>query len=219
VPTSPTNREIDQQVYLVVFDSFSASKPDVAEETGFTAAQVSRSLDRLRGLQLVDAYDVNGASQGSFRRGQYGHLQWQCYDTYDSITREQAVEKFNQAMGAAQEATTMTDQTPTETTEAPARVAQPKLTNSQRAALLHAQSKRGGVNLKDCTDLSRKPYDYFVECGYATKDGDTYKLTDTGKTRAKGVNKDKVQARAPQARKAPAAPAPTGTPEPTVAAA
>src|SRR3954464_1645525 len=79
-----------KNVYLAVFDSFAASKSDIAEELNLTKGQVSGSLKTLETAGLVCATDVNESAQGTARQGQYGELVWQCYQTYDSIERDEA---------------------------------------------------------------------------------------------------------------------------------
>lgn len=64
-------------------------------------------------------------------------------------------------------------------------MAQPKLTLSQRRALLHL------LDYAPFTVESRQTraaYDHQVDVGYATLSDDGYRLTDAGRARAESVN-------------------------------
>lgn len=64
-------------------------------------------------------------------------------------------------------------------------MASPKLTLSQRRALLHALDYAPFVVESKQT---RAAYDHLVDVGYATLADDGYRLTSEGKARAEAVN-------------------------------
>lgn len=64
-------------------------------------------------------------------------------------------------------------------------MAAPKLTLSQRRALLHALDYAPFVVESKQTSAA---YDHLVAVGYATLADDGYRLTSTGKARAESVN-------------------------------
>lgn len=91
--------------YLTAFDNFATDRSEIASTPEFVAAEAdekkrkalaSRVLKELEAQSLVCSTDVNEESQGSGRRGAYKELTWQCWQTYDSISREEAIALFNQ---------------------------------------------------------------------------------------------------------------------------
>lgn len=190
----------DLNVYLAVFDAFAADKSDVVAETGLNKAQVTKSLKRLQERGLVDTYDVNAEAQGSFRRGEYKELTWQCNETYDSITRTEAIARFHgespePALSGITDAQPFGDEVDEPKSKSPSK-AQPGLTNSQRRTLLRLTA--GRIMAEGLTKLSRKPLEYFVEVGYADREGKTasderFVITDAGQARAKTIDAKKYR--------------------------
>lgn len=188
----------DLAVYLAAFDSFSADKSAIESETGIAKTQVSKSLKRLEEKGLVSSVDVNGESQGAARRGEFQELQWQAIETYDSISRDEAIAIFNRAYGLEIEETvhaakpveaTITPDTPEPTATKAKKV---PLTNSQRRALLKLAASE--IHNDALNDLSRKPLDYFVQHGLAVRNGNVYALTAAGSDRAADIDAAKYGA-------------------------
>jgi predicted transcriptional regulator len=90
-----------RQSYLLAFDNFTTRRSEVAEVLGVDKKKASSLLNKLRAAGLIDSYDVNDASQGSGRRGAYAEVEWQCFETYDSISREEAEKLFDKAFPVA----------------------------------------------------------------------------------------------------------------------
>jgi hypothetical protein len=86
--------------YLHTFDVFATDRSEVADTLGVSKHVASSLLGKLEDSSLVCSTDVNDDAQGSNRRGQYKELTWQCWDTYDSSTREEAEARFDAAFPA-----------------------------------------------------------------------------------------------------------------------
>lgn len=99
----PRNIEQLRQAYMTVFSGFAVDVTDLSNDLGVSRDTARRLLKKLEAANLVGSYDVNEESQGSGRRGQYKELVWQCNETYDNATPEQAAATFDRAFGIKSE--------------------------------------------------------------------------------------------------------------------
>lgn len=83
------------EAYLLVYDSFATGTTQVADELDVSKDSARKILKQLENVGLVAGEDVNGEAQGIFRRGEYKDICWQCWETHDSINREEAIAKFH----------------------------------------------------------------------------------------------------------------------------
>jgi hypothetical protein len=97
-----TARKIEQMraAYLHTFDIFATDRSEVAGALGVSKEVASNLLHGLESKGLVCSTDVNDDAQGWNRRGQYKELTWQCWETYDNSTREEAEARFDAAFAA-----------------------------------------------------------------------------------------------------------------------
>jgi hypothetical protein len=123
---------------------------------------------------------------------------WQCYETYDSISRDEAIDLFNRTYGLDRTETAH-EADPVEETVAPAtpeptatKIKKVSLTNSQRRALLKLAA--GDITEDELNNLSRKPFDYFAENGLATVGQGIVAITDAGLARAADIDAAKYGA-------------------------
>jgi DNA-binding transcriptional regulator GbsR (MarR family) len=91
------DRETLRNVYGVVYDNFAVSKSEIASDLGIDKRNVSLALEHLEGAGLVTSTDVNDEAQGAARRGQFKELVWQCWKTYDSVSKEESEATFAEA--------------------------------------------------------------------------------------------------------------------------
>ena len=103
--------------YMIAFDEFATDRTAVANEVfDGDKAKASRALNRLRTDGLIASTDVNENAQGSNREGAYSEIVWQCYQTYDSVSREEATAIFDAKYGTTNgEPTTKETAMPTKT--------------------------------------------------------------------------------------------------------
>lgn len=89
-----------KEAYLFIFDSFAADTKEVAEHIGLSVKDTYELLDTC-GL-LVGELHVNGMSGQGITRKRFPGVPytWQCWDTYDSISREEAIELFDKDQAA-----------------------------------------------------------------------------------------------------------------------
>lgn len=78
------------EVYMYVFDSFATGKSEIASHLHLTLSSTLSKLKRLERDRLIIREDVNGESQGRFRRGEFKELCWQAWQTHDYISRQEA---------------------------------------------------------------------------------------------------------------------------------
>lgn len=78
-----SRREQLKTAYLIAFDNFATTAPEVAAELGITPATATRLLKSMGSLITWD--HVNGERT----------LTFQATETYDSLTREEAIAKFD----------------------------------------------------------------------------------------------------------------------------
>lgn len=100
---------IDRQVYLEIFDSFSADTGEIAE--GYfdgDKAKARRSLNKLEAAGLIvgsvgsEGTIGNGRGQGhTERQGAYSSKVWQAVESYDYISRDEAVARYEAAVGGS----------------------------------------------------------------------------------------------------------------------
>jgi hypothetical protein len=84
-PASKTpNRDLLKATYLKAFDNFATTAVEVAEGLGITTKEATVLLREMENSLLASTHVNNERT-----------LTWQCWDTYDSITRRQAIAKFN----------------------------------------------------------------------------------------------------------------------------
>jgi hypothetical protein len=82
--TATPRRDQLKAVYLLAFDNFATTASEVAENLGIPTKEAHVLLREMENSLLASDH-VNGERT----------LTWQCWDTYDSITRRQAIAKFN----------------------------------------------------------------------------------------------------------------------------
>lgn len=161
---SPARRAQLRDVYLLAFDNFSTDRTEVANAVfDGNRTRAANALRTLAEVGLIDSYDVNDAAQGNARRGQYAELTWQCNDTYDSITRDEAVAKFDSTFptNANTGANTMSnDTTTTPATDAP-RVELPELdagkSSSAKPAAKKSAAKKSAAKPSAKKSAAKKP--------------------------------------------------------------
>lgn len=100
--TEATTVEKLKEIYMFVFNEFSAYTTDVAKEFNMTTAEAFNALSRMEGKLLckelgVVSGGVRISGQGINRKTAPGvPYMWQCWDTYDYHTEEEAQAKFDE---------------------------------------------------------------------------------------------------------------------------
>lgn len=87
------------KAYLIIYDNFAADTKEIAEELGTT---VDKTFKLLNSCDLVvGELIVEGCSGGDVTRKNFPGVPytWQCWQTYDSIDREEAIQVFHDKYG------------------------------------------------------------------------------------------------------------------------
>lgn len=96
-----TERQL-KKAYLIAFDDFATDALALKVDLGMrTKADANRLLKTLEGLGLVTSGHLNGERA----------LTWQCVETYDTITRSEALARFEEAIKMASSKTVKTTKT------------------------------------------------------------------------------------------------------------
>lgn len=99
--TADQKREMMFKLYMYVFDSFAATTREIADEFGLslgTAYRLMQSLDCLV-CGEVTLESEGGSSTGvniTARSNPGSSINWQCWQTYDHLTTDEAIALFNE---------------------------------------------------------------------------------------------------------------------------
>lgn len=160
-----SKRTIDQlrAAYDLTFANFATDNAEVAKALNVSAATAGRLMGKLEKAGLVCSTDVNDEAQGSSRRGQFKHLTWQCWQTYDSIDAAEAANVFDAAFGVITNhpAEEITPATPEEETSMAAptktsKTAQARAAREAKAAAAEA-AKQTEPEASTSTELATIP--------------------------------------------------------------
>ena len=90
------DKEKLKEAYLYVFDCFAADTKEIAEYLDMSTKDTYNLLNSC-GLLTGELFVDGMAGYGINRKNHPGvPYTWQCNETYDSISREEAIELFNQ---------------------------------------------------------------------------------------------------------------------------
>lgn len=91
-----------KEIYMFVYEEFSAETTDVAKKFGMSTAEAFDALSQMEGTLLnkelwLEQGGVKYAGPGITRKTTPGTpYTWQCWDTYDYHTPEEASAKFDE---------------------------------------------------------------------------------------------------------------------------
>jgi hypothetical protein len=109
LPT-PTFSEQLYLAYMTTYDDFSSDTKEIADICNTTLDEARKIGDKLEDAQLIqrEKFEQHGGTRVSGRgieksreKGKFVSDTWQCSDTYDSITRLAAIDKFIEALPEA----------------------------------------------------------------------------------------------------------------------
>ncbi len=90
-----TNEKL-KEAYLFIFDNFAADTSEVAEEIEMSVSATFNLLETCNlivGELIVNGISGNGITRKNFPGKPYT---WQCWETHDSINREEAIALFDE---------------------------------------------------------------------------------------------------------------------------
>ena len=92
-----------RSAYMYIFDEFAVFTSDVMSHMGKSRGDTLDVLHKLERVGLIggESNDNNGRYVSNQKQVPGKEKMWQCNETYDSLSREAAIEKFDAAVAAA----------------------------------------------------------------------------------------------------------------------